>query len=246
MNKLKCIETYIDKEKNYYSSFIIEPLKAGQGITIGNALRRILLSDITSFTITGVRINNLKHEFSVITGIREDILEMILNLKQIIFKSSLFLTKTTKILKMRGFLNIKGPIIVTAGMFYLPKNLLKIINPNQYICTIITNTELYLEIDIENGIGYQLNEEKLNLTQKTFLMDQNTLYIDTSFNPIKNVNYKIKLINDFNGIIKESLWFEIVTNGSITPKRSLQEAIKILLNLFYPLLFSVNNLKNFD
>ena len=86
MSTLNCIETYIDKEQNYYGCFLIEPLETGQGITIGNALRRTLLSDLTGYSITGVRINNLKHEFSVVKGLREDILEVLLNLKEVIFK----------------------------------------------------------------------------------------------------------------------------------------------------------------
>ena len=140
MSTLTCIETYIDREKNHYGCFVIEPLETGQGITLGNAIRRTLLSDLTGFSITGVRINDLKHEFSIVEGLREDILEVLLNLKEIIFKSSFLVKEKNVNLKTKGFLQIKGPVIVTAGMFKLPKNLLKIINPNQYICTIVDNS----------------------------------------------------------------------------------------------------------
>jgi len=237
MSTLTCIETYIDKEQNYYGCFLIEPLETGQGITLGNALRRTLLSDLTAFSITGVRINNLKHEFSIVEGLREDVLEMLLNLKEVIFKNS-FSSKTENLpLKLKGFLNVKGPMIVTAGMFQLPKGVVKIINPNQYICTIVDNSELYLEIDIENGKGYRLTEEnrKKNVNEKVSISRPSTLLVDALFMPVKKVNYKIKLIHDSQGNIKESLNLEIVTNGSITPKRSLYEALKILMNLFYPL-----------
>ena len=152
MSTLTCIETYIDKNEEHYGCFIIEPLEIGQGITLGNTLRRTLLSDLNGYGITGVRINNLKHEFSVIEGMREDVLEVILNLKEIVFKSSL---KTEKTNQLKVFLNVKGPIIVTAGLFQLPENSLKIVNPSQYICTIIDNSEFYIEIDIENGKGYR-------------------------------------------------------------------------------------------
>lgn len=236
---LNCIETYIDKEKNYCGSFIIEPLETGQGITLGNALRRTLLSDLSGFSIIGVRINNLKHEFSTLDGIREDVLEILLNLKEIIFKASFseFSEKKLekmKALKLKAFINAKGPTIITAGMFNLPKNVLKIINPNQYICTIINNSEFYIEVDIQYGTGYQLVEEtrKKNMLEQFFLLKPTTLVIDAIFMPIKKANYKIKLIHDSRGNIKESLSLEIITNGSITPKRSLQEAIKILLDLF--------------
>lgn len=240
---LNCLETSIDEEKNIFGSFVIEPLETGQGITLGNALRRTLLSDLTGFAITGVRINNLKHEFSIIEGIREDVLEILLNLKEITFKPSLILKEKIsgnnhKIpLKFKAFLNIQGPMIVTAGMFFLPKDTFKIVNPEQYICTIMDPSNLYLEIDIENGVGYQLIDEsrKKNIQEKLSMLKPTTLLVDAIFMPVKKVNYKIKLIHDSYGNIKESLYLEILTNGSITPKRSLQEAIKILMHLFYSL-----------
>ena len=245
MTTLTCIETYIDKEKNYYGCFIIEPLDVGQGITLGNALRRTLLSDLTGFAITGVRINNLKHEFSTLEGVREDVLEIILNLKSIIFKNSLKAITDNQHQKYKGYIKIKGPAIVTAGMFNLPANLLKIINPQQYICTLLDTSEFYLEIDIEIGKGYKLSEEskRTKFEKKLGPADPSTLFIDSIFLPIKTVNYKIKLINDTQGHIKESLSLEILTNGSITPKRSLQEALKILMNLFYPLFMTPNFLE---
>jgi DNA-directed RNA polymerase subunit alpha len=143
---------------------------------------------------------------------------------------------------LKAFLNVKGPVIITAGMFNLPKNSLKIINPNQYICTIIDNSEFYLEIDIEKGKGYRLIEEirHKNFQEKFVSVNPTTLIIDSIFMPVRKVNYKIKLIHDTQGNIKESLNIEIITNGSITPKRSLQEAIKILMNIFYPLFINGN------
>jgi DNA-directed RNA polymerase subunit alpha len=233
-----CVETSQKKDKSIFGSFIIEPLEPGQGITLGNSLRRTLLSDLMGFAITGVRINNLKHEFAIIENVREDILEVILNLKEIVFKPSLFIKeriqKDTTPLKFKAFLNVKGPIIVTAGMFYLPKNIVQIINPEQYICTLLESSDFYLEIDIENGNGYQLTEEsrKKNISEKISISKPTTILVDSLFMPIKKVNYKVKLIHDSYGNIKESLYLEIVTNGSISPKRSLQEAAKILLDLF--------------
>jgi DNA-directed RNA polymerase subunit alpha len=235
MSKLTCIESYIEEDKNQYGFFLIEPLECGQGITLGNALRRTLLSDLSGFAITGVRINNLKHEFAIIEGLREDILEVLLNLKELIFKGSFFFKEDNNNEKLKGFLNVKGPLIVTAGMFQLPKGRIKLINPNQYICTIVDDSELYLEIDIENGKGYRLTEEikKQKITEKFYPNKPSTLLIDAIFLPIKKVNYKIKLIHDTQGNIKESLHLEILTNGSISPKRSIQEGLKILMNLFY-------------
>jgi DNA-directed RNA polymerase subunit alpha len=242
MNTLTCIETYVDKEDRYYGCFVIEPLETGQGITLGNSLRRTLLSDLTSFSIVGARINNLKHEFTTIEGLREDVLEVLLNLKEVIFKNSFTFSKETNLSKIKAFLNVKGPIIVTAGMLNLPKNMLKIINPNQYIGTIVDNSELYLEVDIEKGKGYRLTDQKNKKENDAKLSNVQpaTLAVDAIFMPVKKVNYKIKLIHDSQGNIKESLVLEIWTNGSITPKRSLQEGIKILMNLYYPLLITPN------
>jgi DNA-directed RNA polymerase subunit alpha len=232
MPKLICVESYLKEDQSHYGSFLIEPLEIGQGITLGNALRRTLLSDLTGFAITGARINNLKHEFASIEGLREDILEVLLNLKEIIFRSPFSKDKTQT--QLKGFLNVKGPILVTAGMFNLPAGALEIINPNQYICTITDHSEFYLEVDIENGKGYRLTEENIKLKgdEKVSLAKPSTLVIDSLFMPIKQVNYKIKLIHDSLGNIKESLILELLTNGSITPKRSIQESLKILLELF--------------
>jgi len=133
-------------------------------------------------------------------------------------------------------------MIVTAGLFQLPENNIQIINPSHYICTIIDNSEFYLEIDIENGKGYKLiDETRKQIKEKQFSITKpTTLYVDALFMPIKKVNYKIKLINDTKGNIKESLFLEIITNGSITPKRSLKEALKIIMHLFYFLFISTN------
>ena len=244
MSTLNCIENYIDNEHNHYGCFLIEPLEIGQGITLGNALRRTLLSDLTGFAITGVRINNLKHEFSTIEGLREDVLEILLNLKEIIFKN-LFLSKNKKHFELKAFLNVHGPVIVTAGMLNLPKNTLTILNPEQYICTIVDTSDFYLSLDIENGKGYKLTEEarKQKLEKKLSALNPTTLCVDSLFMPIRKVNYKIKLIHDSKGNIKESLVLEITTNSSITPQRSLQEALKILIELFSSLFLTPEFLK---
>ena len=250
MNIIYPVQSYIDQEKNYYGSFLIGPVDIGYGITLGNTLRRILLSNLSAFAITGLRINNLKHEFTFLEGVREDLLEIILNLKEIIFRSSYFSQKKNY-KKFKGFLKTTGPCILTAGMFNLPKNLLKIINPHQYIGTLTTAEPFLLEIDIENGSGYTLGETKENFyNQHSLISKENTtIFLDTNFNPIKKVNYKIKLINDSQGILKETLFIEIMTNGSITPTRSLQESLKIIVTFFSSLLIKMNTSfsnKNFN
>ena len=120
MSKLICIENYLNKDKSHYGCFLIEPLEIGQGLTLGNAVRRTLLSDLTGFAITGVRINSLKHEFAVVEGLRDDILEVLLNLKEIVFRPAFSIQKNP--LRLKAFLNVQGPTIVTAGMLKLPKS----------------------------------------------------------------------------------------------------------------------------
>ena len=236
IHKIHLIKQYWNKSNNYYGSFIIEPIELNQGITLANALRRTLLNDLSSFSITGFRVNDLKHEFSNLEGIKEDILELKSNLKEIIFKNSFnFLNPESQILK--GILNIKGPTIITAGMIQLPKNTLKIINPTHYIGTLTNTANFILEMDIEKNVGY-LGLDDYYIQTNNYKNNFHTFLIDTNFNPIINVNYKIKLIHDTKGHLKESIFLEITTNGSITPKRSLQEASKLILNLFYPLLLN--------
>lgn len=199
MISLNSVETYIDEENNCYGSFVVEPLEAGQGITLGNALRRTMLSDILGCAITGVRINNVKHEFATIEGVREDILEILLNLKEIIFKSSFTASKKEfSSTRFHGYLHVQGPGIITASNFQLPKGVLTIMNPNQYICTLVEDVELYLEIDIEYGTGYRLVEEmrKKSGIEPFYPSRPSTLLVDGVFMPIRRVNYKVKLIHD--------------------------------------------------
>jgi DNA-directed RNA polymerase subunit alpha len=245
--QLNCIKTLIDENKNISSSFIIEPLESGQGITLGNTLRRALLSDLSGFAITATRINNIKHEFAIIEGLREDVVELLLNLLDIVFKPSLILKKNIILnkkeapLKFKGFIEVKGPTILTAGMFHLPKNSLTILNPQQYIATLFSPTNFYLEVDIQNGKGYKLAKEQFQKElNEPFNFEPKTLFLDCNFNPIKKVNFKVKLIHDLVGNIKESLYIEITSNGSVSPKRSLQEILKNLVNLFSSLLTMPN------
>ena len=262
------------EEIEYSSTFLIEPLEIGQGITLANAIRRTLLSDLTGYAITGIRINNLKHEFDNSIGVREDTLEIISNLKEIIFKGPIFVKNDKLPKKFLGTLQIKGPKVVTAGLlnievinfaeknftadikefknltsqflninenieseFHNYNNTLEILNPSLYICSITNNHTFDLEIDIERGKGYKLYESNIleEAQNKITFTKHNSLSVDSIYMPIKNVNYKIKMINDAKGNIKESISISIVTNGSITPLRALKEALKDLLDLLFPL-----------
>lgn len=240
MIKIKCIKASVDPHKLQYGCFIIEPLEIGQAITLGNSLRRTLLSDLTTFGITHIIINNLKHQFVAIEGLKEDYFEFILNLKEIIFKENELNLNCNS---LKGFLNIKGPIILNAGMIILDNPNIKILNTKRYLGTLINNNNFYLEIDIQKGKGYTLNNDQqsnnlIKQTNNLSFSKPNKLAIDTLYTCVKRVNFNIKLIHDINGKIQESLIIEIWTNGSLTPKRSLNEAIKILLNIFSSLLIN--------
>jgi DNA-directed RNA polymerase subunit alpha len=247
-NNIKNLKNQLE-QTDLSENFLIEPLNIGQGITLANALRRTLLSDITGYSITGVRINGLKHEFDCISGLREDILEVILNLKQILFKGPLFPKCNNNKIKFLATLKIKGPAIITAGLLHIElvsdnietkhiSSVIEIINPSLYICTLTNNLFPFnLELDIEKGKGYDLAENRhFEKIQDTLLpLKPNTLLIDSIYMPIKKVNYKINLIHDAFGNLKESIFIEITTNGTISPFQALKEALKDLLDLIIPL-----------
>ncbi len=236
-HKIVCIESNSESSINHSSLFLIEPLEVGHGITLGSAIRRTLLSDLGTYAISSMRLNNLRHEFMLLPSLREDSIEILLNLKEVILKPSVFALNQNK--KLKGVINVKGPCIVTASMFLLPYNYIKVLNPNQYICTVTDNSTLYLEVDIEKGKPYQLFDD---VRRQTPFMGMelskmgHTLFTDGLFMPVKKVNFAVKYIHDSKGNIKERLSLEIVTNGSLTPERAFKESVKSLLDLFLPLL----------
>jgi DNA-directed RNA polymerase subunit alpha len=219
--EIECVESRSDKPRDYYGKFIIEPLDQGQGITVGNALRRVLLADLEGSAISAVRISGVNHEFSTIPGIREDILELLLNLKEIVIKYS---GKESTI----GRLRVQGPTIVTANNFELPPEV-EIMDPNQYIATICSNSVLEMEFKISNGKGYQL-VEKINDD-----LSQEFLHLDAVYMPVKKVNYSVEEIRHQQNSIKDRLTLEIWTNGSISPQEAIGQSSLILINLFSPL-----------
>ncbi len=234
--------------EDFAQTFLIEPLEIGQAVTIGNALRRTLLSDLTGYAVTGVRINNLKHEFASANGVREDVLEMLLNLKQIKFAqqsktNSLLLTQKLEnkdVLAVdTGLLYVQGPKIVTAEMFVFRNNVLKILNSKEYICALSDESSLFIEIDVARGKGYRLAKENpLFFREETSASSASTLRVDSNFMPVKTVNFRVKLTHDDAGKLKESLSMHVITNGAISPLRSMYEGTKLLLEMFYPLLLS--------
>lgn len=219
--QIECTESKITNNREQYGHFIIEPLQKGQGITIGNSLRRTILSDIQGAAIVAVRIAGINHEFSTITGVKEDILEILLNLKEVVVKSY---SKDPQI----GRVRIQGPAVVTTGLFELPQEI-ELIDPKQYIATVCNNTIFEMEFRIERGKGYRLMSKGIDNKSVDFLQ------IDAVFMPTKKINYSIEEKQINITTIEEKLSLEIWTNGSISPQEALSEGANILTNLFHPL-----------
>jgi DNA-directed RNA polymerase subunit alpha len=215
-----------------YGQFLISSLRPGQGITIGNQLRRVLLADLGGKAISAVRIAGVRHEFSTIPGVREDILEILLNLKGIIFNAN---SKETEF----GRLRVQGPMVITAGLIELPENL-EVVNPNHYIATISTSSILEFEFKIEYGTGYKLASQLFSEE------DNNYLQLDTIFMPVQKVDFKIENVYDNTKSINERLFMEIWTDGSILPNDALKSAAQIIINLFTSLLENKTSNENVE
>lgn len=219
MNNLyiKCLKSEKIESGSMYGQFLINSLQSGQGITVGNLLRRVLLNDLSGTAITAIRIAGVRDEFSLITGVREDILEIILNLKGIIF------TNTTKNISF-GRLKIKGPAVVTANSIQLPSNI-TIVNPNHYIATVSSSNFLEIEFKFEHGVGYKLAAQTFSDDSEDFLE------IDAIFIPIQKVDFKIENVYNDSNIITERLFIDIWTNGSISPEEAISSASKFVIEL---------------
>ena len=219
---ITCLKSEKIESGSIYGKFLITSLSPGQGLTIGNQLRRVLLNDLGGIAISAIRIAGINHEFATIPGVREDILEILLNLKGIIFKSQ---SQNPEF----GRLKIQGPLVVTADLIQLPSNL-EIVNPNHYIMTISTPTLLEIEFKFEYGTGYRL------ASHSSLENDENYLQLDTIFMPVQKVDFKIENVYDTANNITERLFLEIWTNGSISPYEALTSATEFTINLFTLLL----------
>ena len=223
---IKCLKSEKMESGDCHGQFLISSLKSGQGITIGNQLRRVLLGDLIGVAISAVRITGVTHEFSTIPGIHEDILEILLNLKGVILKGKVNNPEF-------GYLKIQGPTIVTANLIKLPSNL-EIVNSNHYIATLSSPNILEIEFKIESGTGYKLAAQTFSNNIDNFL------HLDTIFMPVKNVDFKIENIHDTRKNINERLFIDIWTNGSLSPNDALDSAAQIIIDLFKSLIYNRN------
>jgi len=211
---------------DFEGKFEFRPLEPGYGLTVGNALRRVLLSSLEGHAITSVRIDKVSHEFSVIPGVVEDVTEIILNLKQVRFKKQIEDTDSEIVA-----VSVSGKDQLLAGDFQKFISGYQVLNPDLVICNMDAKVSFNMDITIEKGRGYvPANENKKSGSP------MGTIAIDAIFTPIKNVKYSIENFRVEQKTDYEKLVFEIVSDGSIHPKDALTEAAKVLIHHF--MLFS--------
>ncbi len=215
----------IDSDE-FEGKFEFRPLEPGYGLTVGNALRRVMLASLEGFAITSVRIDKVDHEFSTLPGVVEDVTEMILNFKQVRFKQQIDSVDNETV-----SVAIAGQKQLTAGDLQKFISGFQILNPDLVICNMDKSVQLNFEFTIEKGRGYVPAEDNKKATAPI-----GTIAIDSIYTPIKNVKYTIEDFRVEQKTDYEKLIFEIVTDGSIHPKDALTEAAKTLIHHF--MLFS--------
>ena len=210
----------------FEGKFEFRPLEPGYGLTVGNALRRVLLSALEGYAISSIKIEGVEHEFSTIPGVVEDVTEIILNFKQLRLKRQIDDIDNESVT-----VSITGKSQLTAGDLQKFISGFQVLNPDLVICNLEPSVILSLELTIEKGRGYVPAED--NKKQNVAL---GTIFIDSIFTPIKNVKYAIENFRVEQKTDYEKLIFEIKTDGSIHPKEALTEAAKVLIHHF--MLFS--------
>lgn len=219
--QIECVESKTLKNQSQHSRFVIEPLERGQGITMGNALRRVLLANLEGAAVTAIRIAGVNHEFATMPGVREDVLEIMLNMKEIVLKSYSHQPQI-------GRLVVQGPGTITAGQFDLPSEI-EVVDPNQYVATLADKAKLEMEFRVEKGKGYRAIERSKDDTSAL-----DFLQIDAVFMPVTKVQYHVDDIRE-SGVLRDRLVLDIWTDGSIKPEEALSQAANIMVDLFTPL-----------
>ena len=220
----------MQKSTDFEGTFEFRPLEPGFGVTIGNALRRILLSSLEGFAITSVRFSGVSHEFSTIKGVVEDVTEIILNLKQVRFKKIGESGDNEKV-----FVIINGQDQLKAGDITKFSNNFEVLNSDLVICNMESSVTLEIELTVNKGRGYVAAEENKNTDAPL-----GVIAIDSIYTPIKNVKYSIENFRVEQKTDYEKLVLDITTDGSIHPEEALKEAAKILIHHF--MLFSDENI----
>ncbi len=211
---------------NFFGKFEFRPLEPGYGVTVGNALRRILLSSLEGFAITSIRIDGVKHEFSTIPGVIEDVTNVILNLKKVRFKQVVEEIENEKVT-----ITVSGTEMFKAGDIGKSLTGFEVLNPDLVICHLDSSASFQIDITINKGRGYVPADENRNPAAEV-----NVIPIDSIYTPIRNVKYAVENFRVEQKTDYEKLILEITTDGSIHPKEALKEAAKILIYHF--MLFS--------
>ncbi len=214
------------ESNNNYGKFEFKPLEPGYGITVGNALRRVLLSSLEGYAISSIRIDGVKHEFDTIPGVKEDVTNIILNLKKVDLKQTVEDTDFEK-----ATITVSGTEVFTAGDISKALSGFEVLNPDLVICHLDPDASFTIVLTINKGRGWVPAEEN-----EVPGDDINTLAIDSIYTPIKNVKYTIENFRVDQKTDYDKLIIEITTNGSINPKDALKEAARILIYHF--MLFS--------
>jgi DNA-directed RNA polymerase subunit alpha len=214
--KIECVEI---SEDGFYGKFVIEPLERGYGITLGNAMRRILLSSLPGVAANHVRIDGVLHEFSTVPGVKEDVTELILNIKSLALTMNGDGNRTI-------YIDAKGPGRVTAGDIRTEGDV-QVINKDQHIATLDDNGRLYMELLVNRGRGY-VSQTK----NKSEEMPIGTIPVDSIYTPVKRVNFiventRVGQITDY-----DKLTLEVWTNGTIKPEEAISLSAKILIEHF--------------
>jgi len=210
----------------FNGEFEFRPLEPGYGITVGNSLRRILLSSLEGFAIASIKIQGVDHEFTTLKGVVEDVTEIVLNLKQVRFKRQIEGTDSETV-----FISVGGQTKLTAGDIGKHTSAFQVLNPDLVICNMETSVKIEIELTIVKGRGYVPAEEN-----KSSNAAFGTIFIDSIFTPIVNVQYTVENFRVEQKTDYEKLIFNIKTDGSVHPKEALKDAAKILIHHF--MLFS--------
>jgi len=210
------IKIKVDDLSDNYGKFIIEPLEKGYGVTLGNSLRRTLLSSMWGAAATAIRIEGITHEFDTIPGVKEDAIEIILNIKELVVK---MFADEPQILKLK----VKGKNKVTAADI-IPNINVEILNPDLTIATLNKNAKLDMEIVIEKGMGYLLAEKNKKSDQSV-----DTIFIDSFFSPVTKVRYDVETASLSQFSNYDKLTLEIFTNKNILPDEALSKSANILI-----------------
>ncbi len=221
--KIECADLVEDR---HYGKFVVEPLERGYGTTLGNSLRRIMLSSLPGAAVTSVKIDNVLHEFSSVEGVKEDVTEIVLNIKQVVVKLHSDGPKTV-------YIEADGPCEITAGDIKCDADV-EIFNPELHIATLNDDAKLYMEITIDRGRGYVSAERNKLLSQPVIGL----IPVDSIYTPVPKANFMVEdtrvgQITDY-----DKLTLEVWTNGTLTPNEAISLGAKILnehLNLFIDL-----------